>query len=257
MEHAERILSSRDTLDRSWKGLYCASGILLILVAVLSFIVAYGGRILYSSGYPSDPASYLQLVSQHQRLASATWSLWIVIDFLGLPPVVAMYIILQRHNRTFALVGSLLCLVYAIYDVSVTELNSLTLVSLSQGYASATTDALRASFVAAAAYGYYALPLETVLSFGIGALGYLLWCVPMAKSFFGRWTAIFGAVVSIIGLLGAAAPVVPSSYILGLCQFICVRAIALWGLVLGVLLYRYGRRVLGNVDFAQPGNIPS
>lgn len=159
-----------------------------------------------------------------------------------------MYIVLQRHNRTLALGGGLFAMFYAIYDVSVTELNSLTLVSLSQGYASAATDALKASFVAAATYGYYALPLQTVLSFAIGPIGYLLWCVPMARSFFGRWTAIFGVIVSVIGLIGSAAPLVPSSFILGLCQFICVRAIALWFIVLGVQLYRYGHRLPANVE---------
>lgn len=128
-----------------------------------------------------------------------------------------------------------------------TELNSLTLVSLSQGFISATTGALKASFVGAATYGYYALPLETVLSFAIGPIGYLLFCVPLAKSFFGRWMAIFGAIVSIIGLLGSAAPVVPSSYFLGLCQFICVRAIAIWILILGVQLFRYSIHIPANV----------
>jgi hypothetical protein len=211
-------------------------------------VVAYTARTLYASGYPSDPASYLQLVSQHQLQASMTWSLWIAMDFLAIAPTVALYIVLQRHNRTLALLGSLLSMFFNIYDVSVTELNSLTLVSLSRAYASATTDALRASFVAAATYGYFALPLQTVLSFAIGSLGYLMWCVPMAKSIFGRRTAIYGAVVSVIGLIGSAAPVVQSSYILGLCQFICVRAIALWFLVVGVQLYRYGHRLPANVD---------
>lgn len=49
-----------------------------------------------------------------------------------------------------ALVGSLTVGLYLFYDINVTELNSLTLVSLSQGYATAATDALRASYLAAA-----------------------------------------------------------------------------------------------------------
>jgi hypothetical protein len=189
--------------DQSWKGLNSVSGILLVLNSILSLIAAYVIRILYTPGY-HDPASYLQLVSQHQQLASIGWILWIVIDILPLPVIVAMYILLQRYNRTLAILGSLFALFYAIYDVSVTELNSLTLVSLSQQYTLATTEVMRASLVAAATYGYYALPIQTVLSFALGPIGYLLWCVPMAKSFFGRWNAIIGVIVSVIGLLGAA-----------------------------------------------------
>jgi Domain of unknown function (DUF4386) len=229
--------------DLRWRGLYRSSGIILMLVAVLSFVVAWGARTLYAAGYPADPAAYLELVSHHQGLANLTWSLWIVLDFLGIPVVVAMYLVLRRHNPVLALMATALCMFYAIYDFGVTELNSLTLVSLSNGYAAATTDAARSTFVAAAAYGYYALPLQTVLSFAIGPLGYLFWCVPMAKSYFGRWNAIAGVIVSVIGLAGSLAPVIPSSFILGLCQFVCVRAIAVWFIPLGIQLYRFGCRL--------------
>jgi hypothetical protein len=225
--------------DYSWKGLYRISGILFILTAILSLVVSYTGRILYTSGFPSSPEAYLQLISQHQQLALFTWSMWIVIDFLPLPIMIAMFIILQRYNRTLALLGSMFALFYAIYDVSATEMNSLTLVSLSHDYALANTLASKAAFVGAATYGYHALPLQTVLSFAIGPIGYILYCIPMAKSFFGRWLAIFGVIVSIIGLLGAASPIFPSSVFLGWCAFLCVRLIAIWTIFLGVKLFSY------------------
>lgn len=197
-----------------------------------------GGASLYSSGYPSNPTAYLQLVSQHQGQAYRLWSLWIFSDFLGIAPTVAAYLILRHYNRTLALVGSLIAGLYIFYDISVTELNSLTLVSLSQGYASATTDALRASYVAAATYGYAALPLQTVLSFGIGSVGYMLWCVPMAKSLIGRRIAVFGVIVNIVGILGAAAPVVASN-VLGLLQFLAPPLIGLWIIFVGIKIYRH------------------
>lgn len=171
--------------DQNWKQLYWVSGILLILTAILSLIAAFASRILYTGGY-HDPESYLQLVSQNQQLGYFTWSMWIVIDILPLPIMIAMVIILQWYNRTLALLGGLFALFYAIYDVAATELNSLTLVSLAHEYALATTEVIRASIVAAATYGYYDLPFHTVISFVLGPIGYILLCVPMAKSFFGR-----------------------------------------------------------------------
>jgi hypothetical protein len=243
MEPTPQNVSSTETVHRSWKGLYCVSGILLVITAVVWSAVFQTARILYSSGYPSDPSSYLQLVSQHQLLASVTWSLWIVADFLLFAPTVALYLILQRSNRTLALLGSMFAMFFNIYDVCVTELNSLTLVSLSHGFATAATEAVRASFVAAAAYGYYALPLQTVLSFATGTLGYLLWCVPMLKSIFSRLTAIYGAIVMVVAIIGSAAPLVPSSVILWLCQFVCIPACAFWFILVGVQLYRYGRHL--------------
>jgi hypothetical protein len=239
-----------EEVDQRWKGLISVSGVLLILVPIVSIVLLYYGRLLYASGYPSDPAAYLQLVAQHQQLAAFTWSGWIIIDILPLPVVVAMYIVLKRHNRVLALLGSLVAFFYAIYDVSATELNSLTLVSLAHGYANAASEALRASFVAAATYGYHALPLQTIISFGLGPLAYILWCVPMAKSFFGRWTAIIGVIVSVIGLIGTAYSLVPSSYFLGLCMFLGPRLEALWSILLGVQMFRHGLRLPARVDNA-------
>ena len=230
--------AAKSELESSWEGLYRISAVLLIIVGILGFLLMLGGADLYKSGYPTNPTAYLQLVSQHQGLANRLWSLWILSDFLGIAPTVAAYLVLRHYNRTLALVGTLIAGLYIFYDISVTELNSLTLVSLSQGYVSATTDAVRASYVAAATYGYAALPLQTVLSFGIGSVGYLLWCVPMAKSLFGRPTAVFGVVVNLVGIIGAAAPVVSSS-ILGWLQFLAPPLIGLWFIVVGFKLYRH------------------
>ena len=232
-----------DETNQNWRGVYCVSGILLIVTAVIWTIVSRTASILYASGYPHDPASYLQLISRHQSLASVTWSLWIVSDFLLMLPTIALYVVLRRYSKTLALLGSLFAMFFNIYDAGVTELNSLALVSLSHGYASATTDALRASIAGAAAYGYYALPIQTVLSFATGTFGYLLWCVPMLRSFFRRGTAIYGAIVMVIALIGSAAPFFPSSIILGLCQFICVPACALWFVLVGIQLFRQGRNI--------------
>jgi hypothetical protein len=239
----DKTRKTMDEVNPRWRELLLVSGILLIVIPLISLYALYLARTLYAPGYPNNAAAYLQLVSQHQRMASIAWSLWIITDLLGIVPILAMYILLQHHNRSLALLGSLLAIFYAIYDVSATELNSLTLVSLSHGYASAATDALKAPFVAAATYGYNALPLQTVLSFGIGSLAYLLWCVPMWKSIFGRWTAIFGFAVNVIGVIGSAFPVVPSSSILGLFLFLAPRAIALWSIVLGVQMLRFGLRL--------------
>jgi len=230
MNIAQQNVSSIES-ERNWKSLYIVSGVMLIMTAIIWTVVSRTASILYSSGYPGDPASYLQLVSQHQFLASVTWSLWIVSDFLLIAPTIALYIILKRSNRTLALLGSMFAMFFNIYDFSVTELNSLTLVNLAHGYASTTADAIQATFVSAAAYGYYALPIQTVLSFAVGTFGYLLWCIPMLKSIFRR------------GLIGSAAPMFPSSIILGLCQFICVPACALWFAFVGVQLYRYGKHI--------------
>ena len=237
---SEQVLASSGTIgERQWKGFYSVSSILLIATAVVWLAVSWSARALYASGYPADAASYLDLVSRHQFLASVTWCLWILADFLLLAPTVALYLVLNRHRRTLALLGALFAMFFNFYDVCVTELGSLTLVSLSHAYANASTSAARNSIVQAATYDYYALPIQTVLSFAIGSIGYFFWSVAMLKSPFRRWTAIFGAAMSLVGIVGAVAPLSPSSVILGVCQFVCVPGVALWFVFLGVQLYRH------------------
>ena len=238
-------MASPESADQDWKALYCVGGITAVLTGIAGLASSRMGYLLYSAGYPSDPMAYLDLVSQQHVRANSLWSLWILNDLIGFVPAVAGYLVLRRANRSLALIGTLFLFFYLFYDISVTELNSLTLVSLGQGYASAPSDAARAAYVAAATYGYAALPLQTVLSFGVGSIGWLLWSVVVlqGRSIFPRWMGVLGVIVNVIGIIGAAAPVVPASFILGLCQFFAVPFIAVWVIVTGVRLYRYGRTV--------------
>jgi hypothetical protein len=229
--------------DRNWAGLYRTSAIMLILTAVLWTIVTYTARSLYATGWPADPAAYLQLVSQHQALANLTWILWIVADLLLMAPTIAMYLVLKRYNPTLALLGAMFAMFFNIYDVCTSELNSLTLVRLSQAYGGAATESARASIVGAATYGFHALPLQTVLSFSVGTFGYLLWCIPMFRSFFRRFTAIFGTFWCLVGLAGSLAPLFPASVILYIFQFLCVPAVGLWFVMVAMQLFRYARQL--------------
>jgi hypothetical protein len=236
---------SRFSADGSWNGLYRLGGVLLILSGIGGlFISPLLSARLYASGTPTDATGYLQLFSQHQLLAAADWSLWFVGGFLLILPSIAIYLVLRRVNNSLALVGSTLSLMYVIFDICVTELNSLTLVSLSQGYASATTDALRASYVAAATYGVAALPTQTFFSFTIGAVGWLFWSLLMPKSFFHKGSAIFGVIVNVMGILGGVGALVQGTpyYLLGLFTIFGAPFTALWFILIGAQLYRYGAR---------------
>jgi hypothetical protein len=89
------------------------------------------------------------------------------------------------------------------------------------------------------------LPLETVLSFAIGSWGYILWSVAMLQGrIFPKWAAILGVVMGVTDVVGAAAPLVSGSIVLGVCQYLAIPLMGLWFLIIGVLLRRYGRRVM-------------
>jgi hypothetical protein len=237
-----RVAATEPT-TQSWNGLCRLGGVLLVVTGIGLLAASRMAAALYRAGYPSNATTYLQLVSRHQLLANSLWSLWILADCLLIVPAVALYLVLRRDDRTLALLGTLLVGFFCFYDVSVTELNSLTLVSLARGYAGATTTALGSSYLAAATYGYAALPLQTVLSFALGSLGALLWSLAMLKGHtFPRWIAISGIVVNLTGIIGAAAPIVPASVLLGLCQFLAIPLSGLWFIAVGIRLYRVNPR---------------
>jgi Domain of unknown function (DUF4386) len=237
------VKESMFSVDLSWKGLIRLGGILLIVSGIGgTFLSPLLSARLYASGTPTDATGYLQLFSQHQLLANLDWSFWLFGDLLLIPVSIAIYLVLRRVNNSVALVGSILSIVYVLFDICVTELNSLTLVTLSQGYASAATDALRAPYIAAATYGVAALSTQTFFSFTIGAVGWLFWSLLMSKSFFGKGSAIFGVIVNVMGILGGVGAMVQGTpfYLLGVFTILGAIFTGIWFIIIGAQLYRYG-----------------
>lgn len=246
---AKKDKQAREFWDETrWVEFVRAGGILLIASGLGGIVLARLSSLLYASGQPTDAVGYLQLFSQHQFLAPLDWLLWMGGDLWLIPVSMAVYLALRRVSKPMAMAGSILSIAYVIYDINVTELNSLHLVRLSQSYASATTDALRAVHVALAAPAVAALPLETFFSFTIGAVGWFLWSLIMAKSFFGKRSAAFGVIVNVMGILGGVGALVQGTplYLLGLFTIFGALLTAVWFIVIGVQLYRHGNRLRGD-----------
>ena len=230
------------SLDPKRKSLFMASSILLVSTGVIWAVVARLSMLLYPSGVPTGAESYLKLVSQNQVLAASDWSLWIVADLLIVLPTIALYFVLSPTNKTLALVGTALALVFPIYDIPVSELNSLMLVSLAHGYANAPTAALQAPYIAAAASRVAALPVETFVSFAL-SIGFLVLSFAMLKSVFRKGIAILGIVANGAAVVGSVSALVPASGVLGLLFFISVPAGGLWLILVGFQLHRYTMRL--------------
>jgi len=227
---------SKASIEMSSKRLYYASAILMIIGGIGGLVLARLSGVLYASGVPSDTTGYLRLFAQHQMLAAADWTLWIAVDITIVLPSIGLYYILRNVNKTVALVGSAFSIAYIAFDIAVTELSSLKLVSLSQSYTVAANTAAKASVVSQATSIVNALPLMTFFSFTIGAVGWLLWSILMPKSFFRKTTAIFGVIVNVMGFLGGVAVYVPA---LGIFNVFGALLTALWFLLVGAQMLRH------------------
>ena len=223
--------------ETHWKGLFRIVGILTIMLGIAWIVVTRMTSTLYASGQPNTALGYLQLFSQNQMLAASAWILWIIADVLLIPVTIALYLVLRRVNKSIAVVGAIFALAFCIYDPLVTELQSLRLVSFSQGYVAATTDAVKASIVTNAITIVNALPLMTFLSFFIGSVGTLLFSIAMTKSAFGKALGAFGIITNMTAIIGSLYPLLSNPpYVIALLFIISVPLVALWFIIVGVIM---------------------
>jgi len=242
VKKAEAV-QSMYSIEPGWKNLYKGAAYLLAACGAIGFVLFLGGaKIAQSASGATTPAASLLSISQHQLLYAGDATLWIISDFFLIPVAIAAYLVLRPINRSAALMGSALVLFYVVFDVCVTNLNGFALISLSQSYASAGTAALQATYVSASAYGIAHIAAQQVFSWGIGAVGQLIWSIVMWKSFFGRRVAALGIIANILPILGAAASVAPL-LVFELAQLLALPVGAIWAIAVGVQLYRHTRHL--------------
>jgi hypothetical protein len=225
------------SIDRSWRGVYRVGGVCLLLLGLLYLSEPTFARALNVA--PADSEAYLANLAAHPTPARILYGLFCLIDFLTLPAALALYLALQRVARNAMLLAAALLVVSALLDVTLTEMNQLTLVTLTQHAAAATSDAQRVAYTAAADYARATIPLATFYSYVLGALGILIAAWVMRKSVFSRWTAHAGIGGGMMLVLAGFYVIVPALSILLTPGFLLA---GLWALSAGVRLYRLNGR---------------
>jgi hypothetical protein len=223
--------------ETRWKGLFRIVGILTIVLGIAWIAVTRLTSTLHASGQPNTALGYLRVFSQNQALAASAWILWIIADVLLIPVTISLYLVLRHVSKSLAVAGAIFALAFCIYDPLVTELQSLRLVSFSQAYAVATTEAVKVSIVANATIIVNALPLMTFLSFFIGSVGTFLFSIAMTKSAFGKALGAFGIITNMTAIIGSLYPLLSNPpYIIALFFIISVPLVALWFISIGVIM---------------------
>ena len=222
--------------DTRWKSLYGLAGVasaitvLLILAAVVAHVV----------WTPPDwsPGAAVDWFDRFQD----SWLLGLLgLDFLivislvlGVPIFLALYTILHHTGESamatataFALLGTALHL---------TSNTAFEMLALSGGYATATTDAERAMFLAAgeaALAAYYGTAFH--VSYVLGYVAKLIiGAVMLRSSIFNRATAYLGILVGIVGLgfyiptIGLLLSILSVLFLAVWYSMITVRLLRLW-----------------------------
>jgi len=173
-------------VDPSWKGVYRAGGVCLLVVGLTYLAQVVLGALVSA---PLDNQQFLQSLTNHAGIARATYGLFSVADFLLIPAVLALYLSLKGVGKNLMLVGTGLMAVFIVVDLTLTDAGTLAIVTLTQHAATAASAAQRAAYLAAAHYGLATVPLANTYSFVIPSAGILLISMVMLKGVFSKWTA--------------------------------------------------------------------
>jgi len=222
--------------DLSWRGVYKAGGICLLVAGLAIVAVAFLSIVIGPP--PSGTEAYLQALAGHAVMAGINFGLFALADVMLLLGAIALYLSLRQVDKNAMLVATALLALFVVMDLAITEVNSLTLVAITAHYGAAATEAARSTSIAAADYALATLPIGTFLSYFVSSVGLLIVSIVMLRGVFSRPTALAGIFASVAGILGGFYPILPPLAILLTPSLI---AFGLWSLLAGLRLYQLGR----------------
>jgi hypothetical protein len=131
---------------------------------------------------------------------------------------------------------------FVVLDLAVTWTNYATLITLSERYSTATSDIERAADVGATTYASTVLEssLEAIYSILILSVGILVTGLVMRRAGFGKGAAHVGLATGALGIVAAVGPFFAAA--LSMTIVIASVLTSLWVLLVGVSLFRLGRR---------------
>lgn len=225
--------SSAATTEHRWRWLYRAGGAAALFGVV---IIPVQLAVFIAWGQPDTARGWFELF-QSNKLAGllAFESLFVVNAVLGLAITLALYVALRRVNESLMAIALALGVVESVAFIVARP--ALEMLSLSEGYAAAGTEAQRELFLAA---GEAALATFDGTAFHVGynifSVYFLIVSIVMLQSFvFGRATAYAGIAAAILNW-GLYVPEigVPLSAL-------SIIPLAVWNVLVARRLFRLGR----------------
>ncbi len=217
----------------NWKSLYRVGGAAALIIVVLYVIQII---VFVASPPPSTVIGYFTLFHKNALLGLLDLDLLSIADYvLFVPMFLALYAALRRASPSFMAIATTLALVgIAVYFASNTAFEML---SLSNQYAAATTDAQR-SLTLAAGQAMLAIYQGTAfnVSYVLLSVAPLIISVVMLRSnVFGKVTAYVGILASAIGL-GFFVPVIGVFL-----SLISVVGLLIWYILIARRLFQLGQ----------------
>jgi hypothetical protein len=190
-----------ETTDSAWKGLYKVGGAAALIVTVLLPI-----EIIVFTAYPlpSTVIGCFTLFQSNRLLGLLDLYLLEILTYaLFVPMFLAIYVALRRANESYMALATTLAIIGIAVFLATN--NPFSMLSLSDQYAAATTDAQRSLFLAAGQAILANTNQRAVEGFNIGLLlvsvaGLIVSAVMLRSNIFSKVTAYVGILANAISL---------------------------------------------------------
>jgi len=246
--------SNSETVDSSWNNLYRIGGV-AALIAALLFRRNLGPEITLFTGQapPSTVVGWFTILQNNSLLGLSLLNVFDIVNYalVGLM-FLALYVVLRRTNKSYMAIATSLGFVgILVYFVSNT---SFSMLSLSNQYASATTDTQRSMLLAT---GQAVLSIGSDLGavyqstgiylslFLLAVASLIMSAVMLQSNIFGKVTAYAGILASAFDLAyitGLAIVTATDVYLLSVSLLSAAGLLLMiWHLLIGIKLYQLGR----------------
>ena len=229
-------VTDTETEDSAWKWLYKVGGVAALIMAALIPIQSF---IVIAYPPPSTVIDYFTLFQNNKLLGLLDLDLLLIVNNVLLVLIyLALYSALRRANESFMAIALTFGLVGAVLHFASREA-TFTMLSLSDQYAAATTDAQRAMFLAAGQamltiYNGTAFDMSYVLS---GVVLLIISVVMLRGNIFSKGTAYVGI------LMGVLMLVPPTVGTIGLLlSLISLVPTLIWLILIARRLFQLGRQ---------------
>lgn len=225
------------TADSAWKSLYRVGGVAALITAVI-FPIAIIIFVAWPPPFDGTVINWFTLFQDNGFLGLLSMDLFLIAYYaLMILAFLALYVALRRASESFMAIAMTLGLVgIATYFASNTAFNML---SLSNQYAAASTDAQRAMFLAAgqAMLAIYQGTAFHMSYFLVSVAIIIISAVMLRSNIFSKVTAYAGILASIIGF-GLYVPLI-GDYI----AIFSVVGLEIWYVLIAQRLFRLGQSV--------------
>lgn len=225
--------------DKRWAGYYRGGAISIIIAGILVLISLPLIPLLLPSLAPSSVQSGLTSIQSQSVLFGTTWGIYLVSDLLYLIAFPALYFALRQANRTVTLIATIFNMVFVAVDVGVDIPLRLSLIGLSNSYASTNGDT-RAAYLATGQLTMDLANLTALVATFLQFSAIILASYAMLKSqTFKKSLGYIGILSGVLGLLFIPTFAMGSmpSGLFNIGGFIFL---VVWSLLVGLKLYKLG-----------------